>query len=86
MTPMFDLKNHIAIVTGGNGGIGLGMGLGLATCGANVVVVGRNANKNAHAMAALRAANPKSGPIGHHSRAPKVRHVCAALRARWPLS
>jgi 2-deoxy-D-gluconate 3-dehydrogenase len=50
MIPMFDLNGHIAIVTGGNGGIGLGMARGLAMAGATVVVAGRNREKNAAAV------------------------------------
>jgi 2-deoxy-D-gluconate 3-dehydrogenase len=46
---IFDLKDRVAIVTGGNGGIGLGMARGLAQAGAKVVVAGRNAQKSASA-------------------------------------
>ncbi len=51
---MFDLKDRVAIVTGGNGGIGLGMARGLATAGARVVVAGRNEAKSAAAVTELR--------------------------------
>ena len=37
---LFDLTGHVAIVTGGNGGIGLGMALGLAKAGASLAIVG----------------------------------------------
>ena len=47
---MFDLKERVAIVTGGNGGIGLGMARGLARAGAHVVVAARNAEKSANAV------------------------------------
>ena len=50
---LFDLKERVAIVTGGNGGIGLGMARGLAQAGAAVVVAGRNAEKSRAAVAAL---------------------------------
>jgi 2-dehydro-3-deoxy-D-gluconate 5-dehydrogenase len=50
---VFDLKNRVAIVTGGNGGIGLGMARGLARAGAHVVVAGRNAEKCAGAVREL---------------------------------
>ena len=43
---LFDLKNRVAVVTGGNGGIGLGMAMGLAGAGCAVSIWGRNAEKN----------------------------------------
>ena len=49
----FDLTGHVAVVTGGNGGIGLGMGKGLAAAGARVVVAARNAEKADNALLAL---------------------------------
>jgi 2-dehydro-3-deoxy-D-gluconate 5-dehydrogenase len=52
---MFDLKERVALVTGGNGGIGLGMALGLARAGARVVVAARDARKSAAAVEQLRA-------------------------------
>jgi 2-deoxy-D-gluconate 3-dehydrogenase len=51
---MFTLKNKVAVVTGGNGGIGLGMARGLAGAGARVVVVARNADKSKAAVEELR--------------------------------
>lgn len=39
---LFDLKNRVAIITGGSKGLGLAIGLGLASAGANIVVVNRN--------------------------------------------
>jgi 2-dehydro-3-deoxy-D-gluconate 5-dehydrogenase len=50
---VFDLKERVAIVTGGNGGIGLGMARGLTAAGASVVVVGRNAAKSDAAVREL---------------------------------
>ena len=47
---LFDLSDHVAIVTGGNGGIGLGMAEGLASAGATVVLAGRNAKKGEAAV------------------------------------
>ena len=51
---MFDLSNHVSIVTGGNGGLGLAMAKGLAKAGAKIAIWGRNEEKNAAALAALR--------------------------------
>lgn len=52
---MFDLTNHVALVTGGNGGLGLAMARGLVKAGARVAIWGRNADKNAAAVAELSA-------------------------------
>lgn len=52
---MFDLKGHVAVVTGGNGGIGLAIATGLAKAGARVAVWGRNTEKNEAAVEQLRA-------------------------------
>jgi NAD(P)-dependent dehydrogenase (short-subunit alcohol dehydrogenase family) len=52
---MFDLSNHVALVTGGNGGLGLAMARGLVKAGASVAIWGRNEAKNAAALAELRA-------------------------------
>jgi NAD(P)-dependent dehydrogenase (short-subunit alcohol dehydrogenase family) len=50
---MFDLKGHVSVITGGNGGIGLGMAWGLAKSGANIAIWGRNQEKNTKAVAEL---------------------------------
>jgi hypothetical protein len=51
---LFDLSGHVALVTGGNGGIGLGMARGLASAGAAVAIWGTNPDKNERAVASLR--------------------------------
>lgn len=51
----FDLKGHVSVITGGNGGIGLGMAKGLVSCGASVVVWGTNHTKNTRAVGELEA-------------------------------
>jgi 2-deoxy-D-gluconate 3-dehydrogenase len=52
---IFDLKNRVAFVTGGNGGIGLGMAKGLAGAGASIVIAGRNKAKAQSALSELRS-------------------------------
>ena len=52
---MFDLRRHVAVVTGGNGGIGLAMAKGLAGAGASIAVWGRDARKSAAAVAESEA-------------------------------
>jgi NAD(P)-dependent dehydrogenase (short-subunit alcohol dehydrogenase family) len=51
---LFDLKGHVALITGGNGGLGLAMARGLVKAGASVAIWGRNADKNAVAVKELR--------------------------------
>ncbi len=60
---MFDLKDRVAIVTGGNGGIGLGMARGLAAAGARVVVAARNQEKSRAAVAELKRLGPEAAAV-----------------------
>ena len=55
----FDLTGHVALVTGGNGGIGLGMADALARAGADVAIWGTNEEKNAKASEQLAAHGTK---------------------------
>ena len=55
MIELFDLRGHVAIVTGGNAGLGLGMARGLAKAGANVAVWGRKETRNREAVDELAA-------------------------------
>jgi hypothetical protein len=50
MSELFDLRDHVALVTGGNGGIGLGMADALAAHGADVAIWGTNPDKNEAAV------------------------------------
>lgn len=50
----FDLTGHVALVTGGNGGIGLGMAKGMADAGATIVIAARNMEKSEVAAKELR--------------------------------
>lgn len=51
---MFDLTDHVAVVTGGSDGIGLGYARGLAKCGARVAIWARGAQRLAAAEEHLR--------------------------------
>ncbi len=50
----FDLNGHVALITGGNGGIGLGMAQGLAEAGASIAIAARNMEKSEAAAETLR--------------------------------
>lgn len=52
---LFDLTGHVALITGGNGGIGFGYACGLARCGATLAIWGTNAAKNQAAVERLSA-------------------------------
>lgn len=54
MISLFSLKDKVAIVTGGNGGIGYGIARGFASVGGNIVIAARNSSKTAKAAEALR--------------------------------
>jgi len=57
---LFDLKDRVAVVTGGNGGIGLGMARGLGQAGAAVVVAARNDEKSLAAVEELETIGVKA--------------------------
>ncbi len=52
---MFDLSGHVALITGGNGGLGLAMAKGLTKAGGSVAIWGRNEQKNSDAVAVLKS-------------------------------
>lgn len=52
---MFDLSDHVSIVTGGNGGLGLAYCRGLVKSGAKIAIWARNEEKNAAAVEEIRA-------------------------------
>jgi NAD(P)-dependent dehydrogenase (short-subunit alcohol dehydrogenase family) len=49
------LEGHVALVTGGNGGIGLGLAQGLVKAGADVAIWGTNVDKSADAVRHLES-------------------------------
>jgi len=50
---LFDLHDHVALVTGGNRGIGLGLARGLARAGASLAIWGRDEQQSAAAVKEL---------------------------------
>lgn len=55
----FDLRRHVAVITGGNSGIGLAMADALAAAGAGVCVWGTNEERNTAAAEKLRPHDTK---------------------------
>lgn len=76
---LFDLTDHVAIVTGGNRGIGLGMARGLAAAGAGVAIWSRNAERNAAAAAELQGIGADA--VGVECDVSDAQSVGAALDA-----
>ena len=56
----FDLTGHVAIVTGGNGGLGLAMARGLARAGASIALAARDESKGQAAVKELIASAPRT--------------------------
>lgn len=59
---LFDLSEHVAVVTGGNRGIGLGMAKGLGAAGARVAIWSRDPDRNREAVAEVEGLG--AGAIG----------------------
>lgn len=77
-TDAFDQSNrldgHVAVVTGGNGGIGLGMARGLARAGADLAIWGRNPDKNARAAGEIEGRGLSDLPQ-IPDRPPRAAHI-----------
>ena len=56
----FDLTGHVAIVTGGNGGLGLAMARGLARAGALIALAARDESKGQAAVNELISWAPRT--------------------------
>lgn len=54
MRDIFNLKDKVAMVTGGNSGIGKGIADALASAGSDIVIVARNETKTAEAVKDIR--------------------------------
>jgi NAD(P)-dependent dehydrogenase (short-subunit alcohol dehydrogenase family) len=81
-----DLKDKIAVVSGGSSGIGRAAAIKLASQGAEVYVIGRDAAKGAEVEAALKVASGGKGAFvrGDFSLIKDVRRVVMDLQARLP--
>jgi NAD(P)-dependent dehydrogenase (short-subunit alcohol dehydrogenase family) len=60
MANLFDLKDEVAVVIGGTGGLGGAMADTLAAHGAYVFVVGRSAERGAERVAAIKASGGRA--------------------------
>ncbi len=81
---IFDLTDHVAVITGGNGGIGLGIAQALAAAGCNVSIWGRNAEKNSNAAATMAdCAGKLDTRICDVSDAASVKSAMAATLERF---
>jgi 2-deoxy-D-gluconate 3-dehydrogenase len=73
----FDLKDRVAIITGGNGGLGLGMARGLAEAGATIAIAARQKGKSQEAVKELRGLGVRCEvyPVDVSSRASCLKMV-----------
>lgn len=60
MSPMIDLKEKIAVVTGATAGIGRAIAIKLAAHGASVICVGTNAERGKEVVSVIEAAGGKA--------------------------
>ena len=60
---LFDLKEKVAIVTGGNRGIGFAIAAGLAKAGAAVVIANRNAETGRQAAETIQGSGFKATSV-----------------------
>ncbi len=63
MLALFDLRDDVALVTGGNAGIGRGMAEALAAAGAAIVIAARDEARNADTVAAIIAAGGRATAV-----------------------
>ncbi len=54
------LKDKVALITGGNGGLGLGMARALVRQGCKIIISGRDSDKNRNALTEIRRASSSS--------------------------
>lgn len=79
----FDVRDRVAVITGGGTGIGLGIARGLAECGARVVLAGRREVVVTQAAEGLRSAGGRAeGVVLDVTQTARIAVVFADLKRR----
>jgi dehydrogenase/reductase SDR family protein 4 len=84
VSPLFDLRDRVAIVTGSSRGIGLASAQGLAEHGARVVISGRKAEAAEAAAAGIRATGGEAIAVAANiGRRDELQRLVDAATAKW---
>src|SRR5215468_1517967 len=83
-SPLFDLRDKVAIVTGSSRGLGLASAMGMAEHGAKVVICGRKPDACSAAVAQIQAAGGEAMSVPCNiGRKEELQHLVDATLARW---
>jgi dehydrogenase/reductase SDR family member 4 len=84
VSPLFDLRDRVAIVTGSSRGIGLASAQGLAEHGARVVISGRKVEAAEAAAAGIRATGGEAIAVAANiGRKDELQRLVDAATAKW---